>query len=184
MKSGARILALIGLRGTGKSSIGRSLASLRGAPFLDLDSELARAENEASAGSLLAKVGATEFRRLELKALRACLGAPVPPAGLILATGGGCVEPAAGRELLRQKADCVWLRAPVEELVRRIEADGSPRPRLHPEVSLRREMEGLAASRDEHYRGLSRLIFETGIGSAASLAEKLSEELDRNGLGP
>jgi len=129
----ARPIVLVGLRCAGKTTVGRLLASALGRGFVDTDEALARlfaaeaGEAVRPAGELLATLGEARFRALEECALRRALE---DPAASVVATGGGCVERAANRELLRAGATCVYLRASVAELARRLRSDPAPRPAL------------------------------------------------------
>ena len=113
-------LALIGYRGTGKSTVGRMLAGRLNRPFLDADIEI---ESRAgrSISSIFTEWGEPEFRDREERTL-AELTATFPDA--ILATGGGAILRPANRAVLAQFGLVVWLRAGHDELARRIEADG------------------------------------------------------------
>jgi shikimate kinase len=129
-----RSLALIGMRGSGKSSVGARVAERLGRPFVDLDLALAAlAEREgesgepASAGDLLARLGEARFRELEARALRELLE---PAPCLVLATGGGVVLREDNRALLGRSSLCVWLRAEPALLAARIAADPQARPAL------------------------------------------------------
>lgn len=128
------ILALIGLRCTGKSSVGRILAHELSLPFADLDDEIvalqARIVGEkraANAGEILATWGEPTFRSLEAQALEEVIQRREP---CVLATGGGVVETAANRSRLGRRAISVWLRVDVAEMQRRLRADSAARPAL------------------------------------------------------
>jgi shikimate kinase len=114
-----RGLALVGYRGSGKSTVGKIVASRLGRPFLDADLEL-----EARAGqsirSIFASEGEPAFRDREEETLRE-LARSHPDA--VLATGGGAVLRATNRRLLAQFGFVVWLQADPDELIRRLETD-------------------------------------------------------------
>lgn len=147
----ARPIALVGLRASGKTTLGKLLAERLGRAFVDLDEEVSRedaalrATNELrAAGEILRDEGEPHFRDLEERALERVLSRTD---ALVLATGGGVVERARNRLLLRTRARCVWLVVPVEELQRRMRADATARPALLggdpilevPEIAARRE---------------------------------------------
>ena len=117
-------LALIGYRGTGKSTVGRILADRLDRPFLDADLEI-EARAGRSIASIFAEWGEPAFRDWEERTLVE-LTATYPDA--ILATGGGAVLRASNRELLARFGFVVWLRAEPAELARRLEADQAQRP--------------------------------------------------------
>lgn len=168
-------MALIGLRGSGKSSVGRLLAELLGAPFVDLDQELDAGAGPGAepAGELLTRLGEPAFRRLELEAL----GRVAARGGAqVLATGGGVVETGAAAELLARAYVCVWLRAPLGELERRIATDPTPRPRLEGK-SLAEELERLATRREPCYQGLARAVVDAHGRTPLEIARQVAELL-------
>lgn len=118
-------LALVGYRGTGKSTVGRLLADRLDRPFVDADREI-----EARAGrtirAIFAEQGEPAFRDLEELVLAELADLP----GAILAAGGGAVLRASNREALRRVGFVVRLLADPDAIARRIEADPSERPAL------------------------------------------------------
>jgi len=117
-------IALIGLRGAGKSTLGRLLAERRSLPFHELDREI-----ETEAGIDLAEVfevyGQEGFRRLERSVLERLVGSNQP---MVLATGGSLVTEPATYELLLRSCLTVWLRAEPEDHMARVVAQGDLRP--------------------------------------------------------
>jgi len=110
-----RTIALIGLPGVGKSSIGRRLASALELPFRDADEEVERAAGR-SISEIFAERGETEFRDGERRVIARLLDEPPH----VLATGGGAFMNAQTRELISEKAVSVWLRADIQVLARRV----------------------------------------------------------------
>lgn len=119
-----RVIALLGLRGAGKSTVGRALAQRLGRVFVELDEEI-----ERRAGLRLAEIfdihGEAYYRRLEREVLRELLAGA---RSLVLATGGGLVSDAETWALLRRGARTVWLRARPEDHFGRVLAQGDARP--------------------------------------------------------
>lgn len=166
---GVRVLALIGMRGAGKTRVGALLAERLSMPFVDLDRELALAAGARSAGDVLARVGEPAFRELEGRTLARVVESPEP---LVLATGGGSVEHPFVRNLLERRATCLWLRVEVDVLRRRIAADRTHRPALGGGDALE-ELEGLAQRRDPLYAELADVALECGEASVDELVERL-----------
>ncbi|MEM6410207.1 MAG: shikimate kinase [Pseudomonadota bacterium] len=110
-----RTIALVGLMGAGKSTVGRRLADAMGREFCDSDNEIEKAAG-LSISDIFALHGEAEFRRGEKRVLARLLqGKPH-----ILATGGGAYLDAETRTLLREKAITVWLNADLETLWERV----------------------------------------------------------------
>ena len=110
-----RTIALVGLMGVGKSSIGRRLALALGLPFKDADIEI-----EAAAGRSIAEIfsqyGEATFRDGERRVIARLLEEPPH----VLATGGGAFAQPDTRALIKAKATSVWLKADLEVLARRV----------------------------------------------------------------
>lgn len=118
----ARTVALVGLMGAGKTSVGRRLAALCGAPFIDSDHAI-----EEAAGMVIpeifASLGEAAFRDGERRVIaRLLAGAPC-----VLATGGGAFIDAGTRAEIGRRATSVWLRADLEVLWHRVKGrEGRP----------------------------------------------------------
>ena len=135
-----RSIVLVGLMGAGKTSIGRRLAARLGLPFRDADAEI-----ELAAGctipELFSRYGEGDFRAGERRVIRRLLsGDP-----LVLAFGGGAFMDAETRAAVRAESVSVWLRCPLQTLVRRVAgrdnrpllADGDPGEILQRLIDLR-----------------------------------------------
>src|SRR5919201_5590372 len=117
-------IALIGLRGAGKSTLGAKLAASLSLPFVELDREV---EKEAGAplGEVFAMYGQDAFRRFERRALERVL---VERPRAVIATGGSLVTDPGTYELLLERCRCVWLKASPEDHMSRVIAQGDMRP--------------------------------------------------------
>ncbi|MBS1153284.1 MAG: Regulatory protein of benzoate catabolism [Myxococcaceae bacterium] len=133
------VIALLGLRGAGKSSIGKALADRLGVGFFELD-QLVEAEAGMRLPELFAIHGEDYFRQLELNALVRFLEAH--PRG-VLATGGGLVTSPQAFGLLLARTETVWLKATPEEHWTRVVKQGDLRPmqnRPHAMSELKRRL--------------------------------------------
>jgi shikimate kinase len=167
------IVALVGLRAAGKTTLGRALAGVLDWPFVDGDERLAAAVGQP-AGEWLAAVGEAVFRRREAEILLLLLHGEGP---LVLATGGGAVTIPEVREALGGPRVCsVWLDAPVAVLLSRQLGSAVRRPpltRLPPAA----EVDALAAQRASLYGSVARLRIDTSERPAIELARDLAARI-------
>jgi shikimate kinase len=160
----ARTVALVGLMGAGKTTIGRRLAQALGLPFADADDAIVAAAGR-SIEDIFAERGECEFRRGERNVIARLLDGPPH----VLATGGGAFIDPKTRALMKQRAISIWLKAPLDVLMKRV-AKRDHRPLLK-EEDPRAVMQKLI---DERYPIYAEADFtvETGTGphnSAVSL---------------
>ena len=118
-------IALIGLRGAGKSTLGAQLAAQRGVPFIELDREIER-EAGTSMNEILLLHGQAGYRRYERRALLRI--AEDHEDGVVMTTGGSIVSERETFDLLQSRFYCVWLKASPEEHMSRVVAQGDMRP--------------------------------------------------------
>ena len=118
-------VALIGLRGAGKSTLGAQLAEERKVPFIELDREIER-EAGTSMNEILLLHGQAGYRRYERRALLRI--AEDHPDGVVMTTGGSIVSERETFDLLQSRFYCVWLKASPEEHMARVVAQGDMRP--------------------------------------------------------
>ncbi len=117
-------IALLGLRGAGKTTLGRRLARMREAPFIELDAEIER-EAGTSLSEIFLLYGQAGYRRYE----RRCLEQVIEHhPRCVIATGGSLVTEAATLNLLLTSCRTVWLKAAPEEHMARVVAQGDTRP--------------------------------------------------------
>ena len=110
-----RTVALVGMMGSGKSSVGRRLAARLSVPFKDADSEIEQAAG-CPIPEIFDRFGEGAFRDGERKVIARLLTEPPH----ILATGGGAFVDASTRERLKESAVTVWIKAPVDVLLARV----------------------------------------------------------------
>lgn len=110
-----RTIALVGLMGVGKSSVGRRLANALDLPFRDTDAEVEAAAGR-SISDIFAELGEAAFREGERRVIARLLEQPP----MVLATGGGAFMNPDTRALIKSKAVSVWLKADLNVLARRV----------------------------------------------------------------
>jgi shikimate kinase len=110
-----RTIALVGLMGAGKTTIGRRLAAALQLPFADADDEIVSAAGR-SIEDIFAERGECEFRRGERQVIARLLAGPVH----VLATGGGAFIDPTTRALMKSRAISIWLKAPIDVLMKRV----------------------------------------------------------------
>ncbi len=149
-----RRIALIGLRGAGKSTLGRLLAEERGVPFFELDGEVER-EAGMSLAKLFEQHGQQGYRRLERAALRRLVTEPEA----VIATGGGIVAEPGTFDLLLSYCRTVWIRTSPEEHMRRVLEQGDLRP-MEDSAQAMQDLRAILASREPLYRR-AELVLDT-----------------------
>lgn len=168
-------IALVGMPGSGKSTVGRHLSRQIGWRFADSDAEIERELGE-SIRSYFEKSGEDSFRTLETSVLANLLERP----SLVLATGGGAVLREANRKLLSERANVVYLRATPEDLARRLRYD-TQRPLLQGGDPLRK-LRDLFQVRDPLYREVADFTIDTGRTSVPTLVNLLIMQLEVAGV--
>ncbi|MFI4896310.1 MAG: shikimate kinase [Phycisphaerales bacterium JB059] len=150
-----RPILLAGLRGSGKSTLGRMLAARIGADHVDLDDRTASVLGFDSCAAALTTLGEAAFREGEARALAAVLA---EPARVVSLGGGAPTAPGAVEQMRRADARIVYLRLTPEGLTRRLRAsDLSQRPTLTGRGALE-EIQTLFEQRDALYRTLGETI--------------------------
>lgn len=172
-----RPLALVGLRASGKSTVGRALAERLGRPFVDLDDALAQrfGETGEGAGAVLRRVGEPRFRELEREVLRDALGRSDGP---VIGTGGGVVERADNRADLVSNCHGIWLRAAPELLVRRLSRDATDRPPLT-ELDPAAEVHALGERRAPLYAEVAEVTIDVDGLDVMTLLERIVSQFER-----
>ena len=152
-----RMIALLGLRGAGKTTVGRQLARRRHVRFVELDRRVERLA-EMSLAELFSLYGEEQYRRLERDALAQLIEENRP---MVLATGGGIVAVPETFALLRKHAVTVWLRASPEDHWNRVVGQGDRRPMAdHPQAMA--DLRAILAAREPLYAGASRTVNTSG----------------------
>jgi len=160
-----RRIALIGLRGAGKSTLGRMLAARLGIAFVELDREVER-EGRMELSDIFAVHAQEGFRRLERSALQRLVAAGE---AAVIATGGGIVAEAATYEFLLDTCVTVWLRASPEEHMRRVIEQGDTRP-MRDNRRAMEDLRAILASREALYAKADVVVDTSGRTPEATLA--------------
>lgn len=150
-----RHLVLIGPTGAGKSTVGRQLARLLRAPFVDLDEQI-EAQSGAPIPLIFEHEGEAGFRQRESEALAQALTADPPS---VLATGGGAVLAVANRLQMARRGYLVYLRTPVAVQIARLARDGR-RPLLQAPDREQR-LRQMAATRNPIYEALADISLDS-----------------------
>jgi XRE family aerobic/anaerobic benzoate catabolism transcriptional regulator len=150
-------IALLGVRGAGKSSVGEALAQRLGVAFVELDQRIEAAAG-LPLGELFALHGEAYYRRIEREVLTRLLAAP---AQMVLATGGSIVNDPTNYALLRARCRTIWLAAGAEDHWNRVVAQGDQRPMAENPHAFA-ELRALLAARRELYAQADHTIDTTG----------------------
>lgn len=164
-----RTIALVGLMGVGKSTVGRRLAARLGMVFRDADDEIEQAA-AMSVSDIFASLGEAAFRDGEARVMRRLLEGPP----IVLATGGGAVLNPKTRAHLKQHAVTVWLKADLSIVARRV-AKRDTRPLVRGKDPLK-VLKDLADVRYPLYAEAD-LMVETGVGAHAEAVEAIIKAL-------
>ena len=171
------MIALVGLPGSGKTTVGRHLARRLQLPFIDSDQQIEQRLG-CSIREFFEREGEQAFRDLEESVIdELTAGAPC-----VLSTGGGAVLRPANREHLHARAKVFYLRTTPEDVFRRVRHDRS-RPLLQVEDPLQR-LRDLYAVRDPLYRETAHFVIETGRPSVATLVNMIAMQLELAGSAP
>jgi len=166
-----QVVALLGLRGAGKTSVGRHLARRFKVPFMELDSAIAEQAGLAL-GEVFSLYGEDYYRRLERELLGRVLAEGRP---CVLAVGGGLVTVPDTYDLLRRHAVTVWLRARPGDYWNRVVRQGDQRPmKEHPQA--REALRVLITQRDPLYRQAD-LTVDTSSLTISQIASQIAQAL-------
>lgn len=170
------LIGLIGLPGSGKSSVGRQLAKRLGVVFVDSDTVIEERIGEPIR-SFFDREGEARFRDVEEQVIAELCASGAQG---VLATGGGAVLREANRRVLRASGTLVYLRANPDELQRRLRND-TQRPLLQG-VDARAKLRELYAQRDPLYREVAHFVIETGRPSLPTLVGMILMQLELAGV--
>lgn len=170
-------IILVGLPGSGKTTIGRQLARRLGLPFVDSDHVIEQRLG-CSIREFFAREGEDSFRDVEQQVLDDLTQTHEG----VIATGGGSVLREANRRHLLERGHVIYLRSTPEDVFRRVRHD-TARPLLQVEDPLGR-LRTLFDARDPLYREASHFVIETGRPSVATLVNMIVMQLELAGRMP
>jgi XRE family transcriptional regulator, aerobic/anaerobic benzoate catabolism transcriptional regulator len=170
-------IALIGLRGAGKSTLGKILAKKAGWRFVELNKEI-EAQNGLSVAEIIALYGQEGFHRMERAALAQLL---TRQELMVLATGGGIVSEPVTFDLILSSFYTVWLKAEPEEHMARVRRQGDLRP-MADDRSAMAELRTILLSREPLYARASAVVDTAGLSvdhAAARLIDAVAPVLQQ-----
>jgi 3-dehydroquinate synthase len=161
---------LVGLMGSGKTTIGRALAKRLNKRFVDADHEI-----ESRTGATIPLIfeieGEASFRQREADVIRDLTAQD----GIVLATGGGAVLNEQSRKLLKERGTVIYLRASVNSILQRTSHDRN-RPLLQTDDPKAR-IEELSQQRAPLYQEVAHIIIETGRPNVQSVVQTILDQL-------
>lgn len=171
------LISLVGLPGSGKSTVGRQLARRLQLPCYDSDRVIEQRLG-CSIKDVFAREGEKRFRDIEASVIDELTQIP----NAVLSTGGGAVISSVSRSHLRSRGRVIYLKSVPEELARRLKHD-THRPLLQVDDPLAR-LRDLFTVRDPLYRETAHFVIETGRPSVATLVNMIVMQLELAGVVP
>ena len=164
-----RTIALVGLMGVGKSTVGRRLAARLGLPFADGDDEIEQAAGMTVA-DIFTTLGEAGFRDGEARVMKRLLEGPP----MVLATGGGAILNPDTRALMKGKATTVWLRADIRVIAARVQ-----RRDTRPLLRGKDPMQALSALAEVRYPlyGEADVVVDVGAGAHGEAVDAILQGL-------
>lgn len=171
------MIGLVGLPGSGKSTVGKQLAKRLHLPFFDSD-QVIEARAGCSVRTYFEREGEQRFRDFE----EYVLDELTQIADAIVSTGGGAVLRPANRQHLRERGHVIYLKSTPDELFRRLRHDVN-RPLLQVADPLAR-LRDLFVARDPLYRETAHFVIETGRPTVSTLVNMIVMQLELAGVVP
>lgn len=166
-------VALIGLMGAGKSTVGKEIAKMTGLDFVDLDVEIEK-HCECTIAELFEKQGEQAFREVERK----CLTDIMRKNDIVVACGGGIISSKENISLLKENSICVWLWVSPEEAAQRTFADFS-RPLLKNVANREKELRERLSSRFRAYLEACHIIVLTSGKTPEMISKNVCYEANK-----
>jgi shikimate kinase / 3-dehydroquinate synthase len=169
----AQNIFLVGLMGSGKTTVGRALAKRLNKRFIDSDHEI-EARTGVSIPVIFELEGEQSFRQREADVIRELTALD----DIVLATGGGAILNPASREYLKSRGTVIYLQASVNQILQRTSHDRN-RPLLQT-ADPRKRIEELAQQREPYYREVAHIVVETGRPNVQSLLNSILAQLEKH----
>ena len=166
-----RVIALVGLRGAGKSSVGKALAKILGARFIELDA-LIESDTNLSLGELFSLHGEAYYKRRAYDLLMKLLMQNEP---MVVAIGGSIVTDPETWQLLKRRTHTVWLKASPENHWKRVLGQGDTRPMAN-RTSAMAELRSILSLRSPLYAEAGQMI-DTNSVSTTEAARMIAASL-------
>jgi XRE family aerobic/anaerobic benzoate catabolism transcriptional regulator len=158
------VVALVGLRGAGKSTVGKALAKQLAIPLVELDAVIEKQAN-LSLGELFSLHGEAYYKRLAYDLLIKLLARNEP---LVIATGGSVVTDVESWQLLRRRTHTVWLKASPEDHWKRVLGQGDTRP-MENRTSAMTELRSILSQRAPLYAEAAQTVDTSSIRVAEAV---------------
>lgn len=159
------VITLTGFMGSGKTTVGKVLADFLGCPFVDLD-DLVVKKAGRSIPDIFAQDGETSFRQTEAAVLRQAVE-KYGENTVVIALGGGAVTTPASIPLLRNKTVCIYLKASLETILKRLEGETEGRPLADERLAER------LTEREPLYEKTAHVIVDTDGLSPEEVADEI-----------
>lgn len=171
------LISLVGLPGSGKSTVGKQLSRRLSLPFFDSDQVIER-QLGCSIREYFDREGEERFRDIESEVIDSLTSG----SSGVVSTGGGAVLRSENRSRLHNRTLVVYLRSTPEEVFRRLRHDRN-RPLLQVPDPLQR-LRDLFTQRDPLYREVAHFVIETGRPSVSTLVNMIMMQLELSGVAP
>jgi shikimate kinase len=164
-------IILIGMRGSGKTTVGKLLSERMLMPFYDLDSIMAAKEGMPIA-EVIQKNGWDYFRDKESEIADAISG----PANAVISTGGGVILRQQNIEALQKNGKFVYLKTSIDMMVKRI-GEGSGRPALTVQPTVTDEIKQVLFEREPLYQKIANITIETDTKTIQEVVNEIMKQL-------
>ena len=159
-------LALLGVRGGGKTTLGAAISAARGVPFIEMSSQIEMVSG-MDVGEVISLYGQEGFRRYEEEAIASIIE---DHDRVVLAVGGGIVEAAANYDLLLRHFHTIWVKASSAEHIGRVRAQGDERP-MAGFAAAEEHLSNMLEQREADFSRADLVISTSGVSADRSIAE-------------